>query len=498
MTVNDALNQENPLSPGDDSSSKEGSLVRLDYQNEKEMVNSSESNSADQIEPSTIDPRPIPVVITKTNHSTLEYEPIPRSERRGILARFVLIPEVRYPTAYPRKTKWMITSIVALCGAAAPMGSAIVMPALLPIAHDFHASTTTTNLSVALYMLSMSFFPLWWSSFSETLGRRTIYIISFAFFVLFGALAAVSTSIGMLVAMRMLSGGAAASVQAVGAGSISDIWEPKERGRAMGIFYLGPLCGPMFAPIVAGGLTEGLGWRSTQWFLVIFGGLVLVALIFFMPETLRRRNTVIQESIQETHADLQIAVVETGEAEGEKDLEAGTGITSKQALSRTTTRQSVKVQAKEWIAMLKRFFVDPLKIILLLRFPVVTITVLYASISFGSLYFLNISIEDTFARPPYNFSTTIIGLMYIPNSLGYVAASLLGGPWIDYIMKREAQRANRRDERGFLIYRPEDRMRENAWLAAICFPMALVWYGWTIQKGVYWIVPVCKMNSLIE
>jgi len=496
MTVNDALSQENLPSSSDDSSSIEGSLVRVDYQNEKEMVDSSESNSADQIKSSTTDPRPIPVIVTGTNHPTLEYEPVPRSERRGILARFVLIPEVRYPIAYPRKTKWMITSIVALCGAAAPMGSAIVMPALLPIAHDFHASTTTTNLSVALYMLSMSFFPLWWSSFSETLGRRTIYIISFAFFVLFGTLAAVSNSIGMLVAMRMLSGGAAASVQAVGAGSISDIWEPKERGRAMGIFYLGPLCGPMFAPIVAGGLTEALGWRSTQWFLVIFGGLVLVALIFVMPETLRK-HTVIQEPIQETHADLEIAVVETGEAEGEKDLEAGTRVTSKLALSRTTTRQSAIVQAKEWISMLKRFFVDPLKIILLLRFPVVTITVLYASISFGSLYFLNISIEDTFARPPYNFSTTIIGLMYIPNSLGYVAASLLGGPWIDYIMKREALQANRRDERGFLIYRPEDRMRENAWLAAICFPVALVWYGWTIQKGVYWIVPVRKMHSLL-
>jgi len=118
----------------------------------------------------------------------------------------------------------------------------------------------------------MAIFPLWWSAFSEAFGRRSIYLISFILFVLFGILSAVSNSIAMLVVMRMLSGGAAASVQAVGAGTIADVWMPKERGRAMGIFYLGPLCGPLFAPIIGGALAQRWNWRATLWFLVIYGG----------------------------------------------------------------------------------------------------------------------------------------------------------------------------------------------------------------------------------
>ena len=145
-----------------------------------------------------------------------------------------------------------------------PMGSSIIMPALIPVSEYFHCSSTITNLSVALYMLSMSIFPLWWSSFSETLGRRTIYIVSFMLFVIFGALSAVAQNIAMLIVMRILSGGAAASVQAVGAGTIADIWEPKERGRAMGLFYLGPLCGPLLAPIIGGALAEGFDWRASS------------------------------------------------------------------------------------------------------------------------------------------------------------------------------------------------------------------------------------------
>jgi len=135
-------------------------------------------------------------------------------------------------------------------------------------------------------------------------------------------------------------------------------------------------------------------------------------------------------------------------------------------------------------------FLDPLGIIMYLRFPPVLLTVYYASITFGALYVLNVSIQATFGKPPYNFSTLLVGLLYIPNSLGYVIASLFGGRWMDRIMQREAKKANRYDENGKLVYRPEDRMRENAWLGAFLYPAALIWYGWTVERGVYWLVPV--------
>ena len=317
-------------------------------------------------------------------------------------------------------------------------------------------------------MLSMSVFPLWWSSFSETLGRRTIYIVSFSLFLLWNVLSAVSTSVGMLIAMRILGGGASASVQAVGAGTIADIWEVKERGRAMGMFYLGPLCGPLFAPIIGGALAHRWGWRSTQWFLAIYGGVLLTLLIFCLPETLKAKKPVVAEAEQELVA-----------ADGRPEL-----------LRRSTTLERVHTRTKQYTKVTKRIFLDPLRIILYLRFPAVLITVYYASVTFGSLYVLNISIQQTFSKQPYGFSTIIVGLLYVPSGLGYVLASIYGGKWTDYIMHREARSAGRYDEAGKLIFRPEDRMRENAWIAAILYPGALIWYGWAAQEGVYWIVPV--------
>lgn len=128
---------------------------------------------------------------------------VPRAERRGLLARFCFIDEVTNAWDYSNKMKWLITAIVAVAGAAAPMGSSIILPALVDITRDFNSTATVVNLSVAMYMLSMSIFPLWWSSFSETLGRRTIYVVSFFLFLVFNILSAVSVNIGMFIVMRV-------------------------------------------------------------------------------------------------------------------------------------------------------------------------------------------------------------------------------------------------------------------------------------------------------
>ena len=197
-------------------------------------------------------------------------------------------------------------------------------------------------------------------------------------------------------------------------------------------------------------------------------------ILFALPETLKSRQDLSEKA----------------------DVEESSDHPARPALSRTSTRERVKKRTKNWVRRARMVFLDPLKIILYLRYPAVLLTVYYAAVTFGSLYILNVSIQYTFERHPYNFQTIILGLLYIPNSLGYVLASVLGGRWMDYIMKREAMKANRIGEDGKPIYRPEDRMRENAWLGAFIYPAALVWYGWTSERGVYWLVPVSHLIFL--
>lgn len=331
---------------------------------------------------------------------------------------------------------------------------------------EFGVSATTVNLTIALYMLAMSIFPLWWSSFSETLGRRNIYIVSFFLNIIFSLLSGLSVNIGMLIAFRVLSGGASASVQAVGAGTVADIWVPRERGRAMGIFYLGPLMGPMLGPVVGGILAQYYGWRSTAYFLTCYGAIVFVLTLFALPETLSQKKQVVPA--------IPSATVE--------------GTTNN--LSRvSSTARSVQIKTKRAAAILKRCFIDPLEVVTYLRFPPVLCTVYYSAITFGALYVLNIAVQSAFSKPPYGFSSIILGLLYLPGSVGYFVTSVVGGRWIDQIMIRAAERAGRYDSDGNLILLPEDRMGMNAWIAASLYPASLVWFGWTTAYGVHWAAP---------
>lgn len=330
-------------------------------------------------------------------------------------------------------------------------------------------------------MLAMAIFPLWWSAAAERTGRRTVYIISFALYVASSICAAESVNIGMLIAFRVASGATAASLQAVGAGTISDIYEVQERGRAMGYFYLGPLCGPLLSPIVGGALTQRFGWRSTQWFLAIYGVVELLLMIFCLPETLRHKPSAAQRlSTTATNATASDRV-----ADGELV----------HTLSRVSTR--TRIAARTWLTATREIVIDPLKALRFMQYPPVALTVTSAALTFGCLYVLNVSIQETYARAPYNFSTLIVGLCYIPGSLGYVLASILGGKWTDHIMRAAAlKRRDRMAAAGEvapdapLQYRPEDRMGINAWVAGLMYPLALIWYGWMVQKGVFWFVPM--------
>lgn len=234
----------------------------------------------------------------------------------------------------------------------------------------------------------------------------------------------------------------------------------------MGMFYLGPLCGPLLSPIIGGAFAQTLGWRSAQWFLAIFGAFLEVFIVFALPETLRQRKALAAEAERE-------AVVEEAGTDEKGNM--------RPELARTTTKQSVHVKTRKYWVMARRAFIDPLRIVLYLQFPAVAVLVAYASVTFAELYVLNISVQQNFSGAPYNYGPVIVGCLYLPNSAGYFLSSIFGGRWVDRIMHREARKAGRYDANGRLVFLPEDRMKENAWLGMILYPFSLLAYGWFAQ-----------------
>ena len=94
---------------------------------------------------------------------------------------------------------------------------------------------------------------------------------------------ALSTSIAVLVATRVVQGvGAGLVSPAALAGAVSG-FPPERRGSALGIWGASAGMSNLLGPLLGGLLTVALGWRACWWALVPLAGLVALGIARLMP-----------------------------------------------------------------------------------------------------------------------------------------------------------------------------------------------------------------------
>ncbi|CAD6892230.1 unnamed protein product [Tilletia laevis] len=175
-----------------------------------------------------------------------------------------------------------------MLGALSPtLGASIFLPALQSLQAQLNASNATISLAVSLYILFQGTVPLLWSSISELIGRKSIFIAGSIIFAVTSLICGLSNSVGVLVAMRCISAIGSSPMLSIGAGTLADLYEPHQRGVAVGLWYSAPLLAPAIAPIIGGALTEAASWRATFYFLAAAGALMVFSFIFLFKETFR-------------------------------------------------------------------------------------------------------------------------------------------------------------------------------------------------------------------
>jgi MFS family permease len=67
-------------------------------------------------------------------------------------------------------------------------------------------------------------------------------------------------------------------------GSIADLISDEYRSTAFSVWSIGPMNGPVVGPVIGGFVTETMGWRWTNWIVMIWAGLAF-ALLLTVKET---------------------------------------------------------------------------------------------------------------------------------------------------------------------------------------------------------------------
>jgi EmrB/QacA subfamily drug resistance transporter len=155
------------------------------------------------------------------------------------------------------------------------LGSAVNL-ALPSIGKDLDANAIELGWVISSFILSSAIFLIPFGRFADIIGRRRIFSLGILLFTFSTSLIIFSHSITSLIILRIFQGLASAMIFGTSLAIITSVFEPGERGRAMGInitaVYLGLSCGP----VIGGLLTQYFGWRSIFAFLVPFGLISLV------------------------------------------------------------------------------------------------------------------------------------------------------------------------------------------------------------------------------
>jgi multidrug resistance protein len=149
-----------------------------------------------------------------------------------------------------------------------PLVSTMLAPAVQLVMRDFQTSSTLfATFCISIFVLGFASGPLLLAPLSELYGRIIVYHITNVLFFGFTIMCAVSNTEGMLLAARFLSGFTGVATITNGSGTIADMMPREERGRAVAIWSVGTILGPMVGPIIGGYVTEAYGWRWMFWIL---------------------------------------------------------------------------------------------------------------------------------------------------------------------------------------------------------------------------------------
>jgi EmrB/QacA subfamily drug resistance transporter len=117
---------------------------------------------------------------------------------------------------------------------------------------------------------------------TNRISYKALYLGSLVVFTVASGLCAMAWSYESLIAARILQALGGGAIQPIGMAIVAELFEPHERGRALGIWGTGIMAGPALGPTLGGYLTDAFSWRTIFSVNLPFGVITLIAGLIIM------------------------------------------------------------------------------------------------------------------------------------------------------------------------------------------------------------------------
>jgi DHA2 family multidrug resistance protein len=186
--------------------------------------------------------------------------------------------------------RWGVLGIIMLGTFMAILDSSIVNVALPHIMSAFGVNREQIQWVATGFMLASATVMPVTGWITNWVNYKTLYLGSLLIFTLGSMACAMAWSFESLLTARVLQAVGGGAIQPIGMAIVAELFEPHERGKALGVWGTGIMVAPAVGPTLGGYLTDAFSWRTIFSVNLPVGFLTLLAGMMIM-RPLRARES---------------------------------------------------------------------------------------------------------------------------------------------------------------------------------------------------------------
>ncbi len=186
-------------------------------------------------------------------------------------------------SAPPDPRRWLILGTVGLAQLMVVLDATIVNIALPSAQRALGFTTADRQWVVTAYALAFGSLLLFGGRLGDLIGRKITFLAGALGFAAASAVGGAATGFGMLVAARTAQGAFGALLAPAALSILSTTFsDPKERGKAFGVYGAIVGAGGAIGLVLGGVLTEYLSWRWCLYVNLLFAGLAVMGAVLLL------------------------------------------------------------------------------------------------------------------------------------------------------------------------------------------------------------------------
>ncbi len=359
----------------------------------------------------------------------------------------------RDPFNWPLRKKWLAIGLGLFASFISTMNGTIISVAHKAINEEFHISETTFPYSywpITSWGMGGALFPLVLFPVMEDFGIRTVFLVTYFFFVCLLIPIGQAPNFATLIVVRFFSGGCVQLLSNAVAGIISNVFQgDRARSVPISLYVTTYLAATSMGPVIGSSILQFLSWRWIGYIELIWTGAFFPIFILCLPES--RGSAIL------------LAKAKRLRHEGKKAYTA-------EELDHTPWYQVVIKSVQRPLYML-------------CTESVVFVATLWAAFSLGTIYLFTQSVEQVYGEL-YGWDAIQAGYVQVAIVIG----EILGWGLCVFTNRWYYASAARNTEApGTPI--PEARLYPSVIGGFFGVTGGMFMYGWTSYSAIHWMAP---------